>query len=401
MIQHGAYKFFTPGEVEVIYRRSRSPIIDYGAPDHNDYTPEMIRRLTMSDVFSDMVTSYFDFCERNGYKEKLAMSDTQRVFSTGSVRDSVAGKLRYDLIPPTVLERLAKVYTHGAEQYGDRNWEKGQPFSAIYGSLMRHLQNWIQRKPGAKATDDDIAQVIWNAAALLFTEEKVKAGSLPVALDDRPPLADPSWDVRYDAPISTESPWRPPAYTVEAETPRPQPRPPFNGQLYKLSGTYEPYGRWRCYGTFVEVRDDGYPNAEISKGWRKSGYTLESWGADILKGLLIPCDNIRTIYIAGPMRGIKDFNFPAFDAAKKEWGAKGWNVISPADMDRKAGPLADPTGPAALRTYMTRDTKAIIEKVDAIVVLNGWHDSKGAKVEISLADYLNLPIYWQNGKRII
>lgn len=50
-----------------------------------------------------------------------------------------AGKLRYDLIPARPLEYLAAVYTFGASKYEDRNWEKGMPFSKIYGAIQRHL----------------------------------------------------------------------------------------------------------------------------------------------------------------------------------------------------------------------------------------------------------------------
>jgi len=35
-------------------------------------------------------------------------------------------KLRYDLIPPEVLESLARVMTFGAKKYGDHNWKKGE-----------------------------------------------------------------------------------------------------------------------------------------------------------------------------------------------------------------------------------------------------------------------------------
>ena len=45
----------------------------------------------------------------------------------------------------------------------------------------------------------------------------------------------------------------------------------------------------------------------------------------------------KKVYIAGPMRGRKLFNFPAFDAAKKEIGDMGCIALSPADLDREAG----------------------------------------------------------------
>jgi hypothetical protein len=42
------------------------------------------------------------------------------------------------------------------------------------------------------------------------------------------------------------------------------------------------------------------------------------------------------VYIAGPMRGIPEFNFPAFDAAARG-RAMGLEIISPAELDRAHG----------------------------------------------------------------
>ena len=36
-------------------------------------------------------------------------------------------------------------------------------------------------------------------------------------------------------------------------------------------------------------------------------------------------------------RGIPLFGFPAFDAARNELTAMGWEPVSPADMDREVG----------------------------------------------------------------
>jgi len=66
------------------------------------------------------------------------MSDSKRTFDTGSVRDTNTGKPRVDLISPYFLERLGVHLGEGAEHYGDRNWEKGQPYSVLVESFMRH-----------------------------------------------------------------------------------------------------------------------------------------------------------------------------------------------------------------------------------------------------------------------
>lgn len=64
------------------------------------------------------------------------------------------GKLRYELISPTLLKELAKVYTMGAEKYtdyddqgniiddGTDNWRKGQLWKENASSIIRHLEKF-------------------------------------------------------------------------------------------------------------------------------------------------------------------------------------------------------------------------------------------------------------------
>jgi len=106
------------------------------------------------------------------------------------------------------------------------------------------------------------------------------------------------------------------------------------------------------------------------------------------------------VYIAGPMRGFKELNFPAFDRAASLGRSLGWDVISPADMDREAGTSLDPAQhsitPALLREIVGRDTKAILslraEDGDAIALLPGWSGSTGAKAELAMAVWLGLKV---------
>lgn len=103
----------------------------------------------------------------------------ERKIEPGKRYDS--GKARYDLIPPEALNELAKVYTKGAEKYGDRNWEKGMSWSRCFGSLCRHTWAFWRGEDYDEETGcHHLAMVAWNAFAIL-TYYLRKTGT-----DDRP-----------------------------------------------------------------------------------------------------------------------------------------------------------------------------------------------------------------------
>jgi hypothetical protein len=99
------------------------------------------------------------------------------------------------------------------------------------------------------------------------------------------------------------------------------------------------------------------------------------------------------LYLAGPMRGIAQFNFPAFDAGAARLRARGHVVISPAELDRQSGinENDDNLPSDFLRGAMKRDLAAICE-CDGIALLSGWEKSKGVAVELALAKLLGLEI---------
>lgn len=81
-------------------------------------------------------------------------------------------KLRYDLIPSTPLEELAKVYTIGSIKYGDNNWRKGMMWSRIIGSMLRHLYAWIKGETYDKEDGQHhLAAVAWAAFTLIQYEK--------------------------------------------------------------------------------------------------------------------------------------------------------------------------------------------------------------------------------------
>lgn len=57
---------------------------------------------------------------------------------SGGVKHDAA-KQRYDLVPPDALDEIVKVLTFGAQEYNDRNWEKGMDWGRVFGACMRHL----------------------------------------------------------------------------------------------------------------------------------------------------------------------------------------------------------------------------------------------------------------------
>ena len=88
------------------------------------------------------------------------------------------------------------------------------------------------------------------------------------------------------------------------------------------------------------------------------------------------------VYIAGPMTGLPDHNYPAFHRAAATLRASGWHVESPADPGQVDGwTWAD---------YMRRGLQQMLT-CDTIALLPGWHTSRGALIEARLADTLGMP----------
>lgn len=109
-------------------------------------------------------------------------SGSRREFSTGSKRDAATGKGRFDLMSPMVLRRDAGLLERGADKYGDRNWEKGQPLSVFLDCATRHL---LKHHMGYR-DEDHLAAARWNIAAMMHVEHQIARGMLPAELDDLP-----------------------------------------------------------------------------------------------------------------------------------------------------------------------------------------------------------------------
>ena len=108
---------------------------------------------------------------------------------------------------------------------------------------------------------------------------------------------------------------------------------------------------------------------------------------------------MKHVYIAGPMTGIPEFNFPAFKAAAEKMRAEGHIVFNPAERDiERHGGVDISKGNASgsqehaakehgfsLREALADDTAWICKEATAIAMLPGWERSRGAMAEHALA----------------
>ena len=101
------------------------------------------------------------------------------------------------------------------------------------------------------------------------------------------------------------------------------------------------------------------------------------------------------IYVAGPMTGLPNNGYDAFDRKTAQLNEAGWLVVSPADMDREAG--LSPNREFTRADYMqaARRDLAIIKTCDALYMLDGYEQSPGGCWEWAYAKELGLTIYYE------
>ena len=122
------------------------------------------------------------------------------------------------------------------------------------------------------------------------------------------------------------------------------------------------------------------------------------------------------IYISGKMTGMPDHNIPAFNAAAKRLREQGHFVINPAELSALFGTpeeIADSF--AVLYNAHYRDNPILARQVgiaksildadlaavrscDAIYLLRGWEQSRGAKKELAEAIRCGLEVMLEGGE---
>ena len=89
------------------------------------------------------------------------------------------------------------------------------------------------------------------------------------------------------------------------------------------------------------------------------------------------------IYLSGPMTGLPELNFPAFNAAARLLRREGFEVVNPAEIN--------PDAALDWHSCMRADIKALCD-CDLLALLPGWEASSGAHLELHVAHRLGLHV---------
>jgi len=93
------------------------------------------------------------------------------------------------------------------------------------------------------------------------------------------------------------------------------------------------------------------------------------------------------LYLAGPMSALPKNNYPAFHAAASDLRARGFHVVSPAELH------ADfEANPKSYEDYLRADLIALLGTA-AVVALPGWEQSNGARLEVTVARALGMLVW--------
>lgn len=108
---------------------------------------------------------------------------------------------------------------------------------------------------------------------------------------------------------------------------------------------------------------------------------------DLTEHLVLPVPNTNEpiFYLSGPMSGMPDHNFPAFNAEAERLRGLGYKIVNPVEINGDAAVTQGRTWDQCLR----RDITALIH-CHGVLLLPGWENSKGANLEVDIAQRLGM-----------
>lgn len=109
------------------------------------------------------------------------------------------------------------------------------------------------------------------------------------------------------------------------------------------------------------------------------------------------------IYVAGPIANMPSGNRELFREIEEDLKSKGYSPRVPFDIhplhvrnvECPIGPLGDQEGfEHTAPCYMRGDIEWMMNSADAVVLIPGWINSSGARVEFITAQACGIPIYF-------
>lgn len=165
------------------------------------------------------------------------------------------------------------------------------------------------------------------------------------------------------------------------------PMPGIGSALLRGDGPICPEGQifpvWtNSHGAVAAVLPDGR-----RLGLRPAEFEVDTWHelspAPAAPGVTLAAARANRLYLAGPMTGFEDFNFPAFNKMAAELRARGYVVENPAEHGVVDG--------ADWADYMAYDLTRL-GLCGQVAVLPGWENSKGARLEVHIARELGMKV---------
>lgn len=96
---------------------------------------------------------------------------------------------------------------------------------------------------------------------------------------------------------------------------------------------------------------------------------------------------MKKIYISGKITGIEKDAPVIFERAEKYLRQTGYEPVNPLKINHSHD--------LSWRSYMVADIKALCD-CDGIYMLTNYHESRGARIELKLANYLEMEVMFEH-----
>ena len=96
-------------------------------------------------------------------------------------------------------------------------------------------------------------------------------------------------------------------------------------------------------------------------------------------------DRTVKLYLAGPMSGKAGFNYPRFQEVAEALRSRHYDIVSPHEMH-------DGDTSQSWEWYLRKDLTIMLE-CDGLILLEDWEESRGARLELFVADKTSMFVY--------